>query len=79
MTPKPAMAELIALAKANQLQSLKANEAQPDFRAERALAAAITERFGYEREVISRSTDEVVAALEARGIPTTVPCRVVGS
>ena len=31
----------VALAKANQLQSLKANEAQPDFRAERALAAAI--------------------------------------
>ncbi|MFW0794361.1 DUF1697 domain-containing protein [Gordonia sp. CPCC 205515] len=32
---------------------------------DKALEAAITERFGFEREVISRSVDEVQAALDA--------------
>ncbi|MYR07270.1 DUF1697 domain-containing protein [Gordonia sp. SID5947] len=37
---------------------------------DRALEAAITERFGYEREVISRSRDDLAAALDAH--PFTV-------
>ncbi|MGV9709465.1 DUF1697 domain-containing protein [Gordonia sp. NPDC003424] len=40
---------------------------------DRALEAAITDRFGFEREVISRSVDEVRSALDAHPFPVAEP------
>ncbi|AZG46477.1 DUF1697 domain-containing protein [Gordonia insulae] len=40
---------------------------------DRALEAAITERFGYEREVISRSRDELATALQAHPFDVVEP------
>ena len=50
----------VALAKANQLQSLKAAEAQPGFRAERALAAAIYGDHPYAR---TQQTEASITAI----------------
>lgn len=50
----------VALAKANQLQELKASEAQPGFKAERALAAAIYGDHPYAR---TQPTEESIAAI----------------
>lgn len=61
----------VALAKTNALQSLKANEATPRFRAERALAQAVFGDHAYGRtlptaESITAATPELLRAEHAR-------------
>lgn len=55
----------VALAKANQLQALKASEAEPDFRAERALAAAIYGDHPYAR---TQQTEASIAAVTPQAL-----------
>lgn len=63
---RPAFPEQeVALAKANQLQGLKASEAQPGFRAERALAQAIYGDHPYAR---TQQTEASINAVTAAGL-----------
>ena len=56
----------VTLAKANQLQSLKASEAQPGFRAERALVKAIHGDHPYARTHQTEASINAVSAAELR-------------
>jgi zinc protease len=57
----------VALAKANQLEALKAAEAQPGFKAERALAAAIYGDHPYAR---TQQTEAAIAAITSQALRT---------